>query len=380
MVIEVSQETAAGFTLSRHHLLEPAPAEKALEVVDDILGLNAQGALNSQLSLWCRTEGLDPSYIQRALYEDRSLVRSWLMRDTVHIIPSRRLALFRRSLEYSLMLEWNRWTVKTGRKENPTSWEPLYPKVLTALEGEPLTLNQIMDELGWMGREAKGKLHRLVREMSLRGLLCNAASSGPWHHNTEHTFTRIDTWLQNIVNETIDEEEARETLAVKYLRAYGPASVSDFAYWTGMRVREAKPIFDSMPEATVEVGVRDQRAKLLILEEDADSLMKSGSAADSVRLLPKFDALIMGHKDKSKFIDPDARKRVFLPTAEVSATLLLNGFVQGVWNIKRDKKSWKMTISPFREISEEEVERIEEELERMRDFTGFEIELGWGRV
>jgi hypothetical protein len=376
LVIEVSQETAAGFTLSRQHLLKPVPAEKALEVVDDILGLNAQGALNSQLSLWCRTEGLDPSYIPRALYENRSLVRSWLMRDTVHIVPSRRLALFRRSLEYSLMLEWNRWTVKTGRKEKPGSWEPLYPKVLTALEGEPLTLNQIMDELGWTGREAKEKLHRLVREMSLRGLLCNATSSGPWHHNTEHTFTRIDAWLPNIVNETLDEEEARETLARKYLRAYGPASVSDFSYWTGMKVREAKPIFDSISEATVEVRVRDQRAKLLILEEDADSLIKSKYATDTVRLLPKFDALIMGHRDKSRLIDSDARKRIFLPTAEVSATLLLNGSVQGVWNMKREKKSWKLTISPFRTISEEEIESIEEEVERMRDFTGFEIELG----
>jgi hypothetical protein len=378
LVIEVSQETAAGFTLSRHHLLEPAPAEKALEVVDDILGLNAQGALNSQLSLWCRTGGLDPSYIPRALYEDRSLVRSWLMRDTVHIVPSRRLALFRRSLEYSLMLEWNRWTVKTGRKENPASWEPLYPKVLTALEGEPLTLNQIMDELGWTGREAKGKLHRLVREMSLRGLLCNATSSGPWHHNTEHTFTKVDTWLPNIVYKTNDEEEARQTLAKKYLRTYGPASVSDFAYWTGMRVREAKQIFESISEATVEVRVRDQSTKLLILKKDADSLIDSGFAADNVRLLPKFDALIMGHKDKSRLIDSNVREKVFLPTAEVSATLLLNGSVQGVWNIKRDKKSWKLTISLFRAISEEEIESIEEEVERMRKFTSFEIELDLG--
>lgn len=108
MSIEVTPSEASYFNLTRHHLIERLPRGRALEAVADILGLNAQGALNYQLSLWNRVEGLDPSFLPRALQEDRSLVRSWFMRDTVHIVPTAHLPVFRRGLEEGLMREWNR--------------------------------------------------------------------------------------------------------------------------------------------------------------------------------------------------------------------------------------------------------------------------------
>ncbi|RLI10120.1 hypothetical protein DRO42_02370, partial [Candidatus Bathyarchaeota archaeon] len=89
MTLEVPLRTAALFTLSRHHLLERAPRDQALDVVDDILGLNAQGALNVQLSLWNRVSDLDTAFIPRALHVERSLVKTWVMRNTVHVIPAK---------------------------------------------------------------------------------------------------------------------------------------------------------------------------------------------------------------------------------------------------------------------------------------------------
>lgn len=329
MTLEVPLRTAALFTLSRHHLLERAPRDQALDVVDDILGLNAQGALNVQLSLWNRVSDLDTAFIPRALHVERSLVKTWVMRNTVHVIPAKRFPLFRRALERSLMMEWNRGRVRSGAKASATSWDRLYPRVLDVLEGGPLTIRGMQEALGWTGKEQRILLSRLVREMSLRGLLCHAEASGPWHHTTGYRFARVDRWLPGVELGSVSEDEALRSLALSYLRAYGPASVGDFAYWTGMRARDANPVFESISESLSEVAVVGQRGRLLILEEDASALLDSAEGEVPARLLPQFDALIMGHKDKTRFIDLEARSRIFLPRADVAATMLVDGRVQG---------------------------------------------------
>jgi len=371
LTTEITSRAAAIFTLGRHHLLERAPARDAIKVVDDILGLNAQGALNYQISLWNRVTRLENVLLPRSLHEERSLARSWLMRDTVHIVPSDRLRVIRKALEESLLKEWNRWTVKTGKKENAEAWEPLYHLILGALKGGPMTIREMQDALHWPGEEKKRLLHRLVREMSHRGLLCHATSMGPWYHSTEHSFARVDGWLNGNDTETT-KEETRAVIARGYLGTYGPASVADFAYWTGMRVGAAKPIFEGL-EGLITLKVEGQRRGLHLLEEDLPELEGSGDKPAPVRFLPKFDALVMGHKDKERLIEPDIRKSVFLPWANVSATILVDGRVQGVWKMTKGNGCWNLELTPFRALTEEEEYGLESEIDSLRSFTGFDI-------
>ena len=376
MSIEVTPSEASYFNLTRHHLVERLPRGRALEAVADTLGLNAQGALNYQLSLWNRVEGLDPSFLPRALQEDRSLVRSWFMRDTVHIVPTADLPVFRRGLEEGLMREWNRWTVRTGRKEAPESWEPLYPEVLDVLEEAPLTINEILERVGWEGEEARSSLHRLIREMSLRGLVCNAGSKGPWYHNSEHLFSRIDRWVPEADLSSVSPSDALSKLVLRYLRAYGPASVSDFSYWSGTRVREARPVFEENAGSLIEVNIVGHRRRYYALAEDAQALMEVRSRPFA-RLIPQFDALIMGHKDKTRFIDQALRKEVFLPRGSISATIIVNGAVVGTWQIRKERDLWLLSLRPFVALDTDEREMIGGELDGMKEFTGFDIRVRW---
>ena len=376
MSIEVTPSEASYFNLTRHHLIERLPRGRALKAVADILGLNAQGALNYQLSLWNRVEGLDPSFLPRALQEDRSLVRSWFRRDTVHIVPTADLPVFRRGLEEGLMREWNRWTVRTGRKEAPESWEPLYPEALDVLKEAPLTINEILERVGWEGEEARSSLHRLIREMSLRGLVCNAGSKGPWHHNSEHLFSRIDRWVPEADLSSVSPSDALSKLVLRYRRAYGPASVSDFSYWSGTRVREARPVFEENAGSLIEVNIVGHRRRYYALAEDAQALMEVRSRPFA-RLIPQFDALIMGHKDKTRFIDQALRKEVFLPRGSISATIVVNGAVVGRWQIRKERDLWLLSLRPFVTLGTDEREMIGGELDGMKEFTGFDIRVRW---
>ena len=357
------------FTLGRHHLLDRASRGRELEVIEDILGLNAQGALNYNLSLWNRVEGLDREYINSVIL-DRRLLRSWFMRNTVHIMPLGLAHIARAALSDSLVSEWNRWTVKTGSKENPGSWERYYGGVLDALKSGPLSMSEILDRVE-MGKDEKRLLHRVVREMSLKGLVCNAAPRGPWYHDAKHTYADTSRWAPCV--ERHDLGEAKKTLLLRYLHGYGPASAQDFAYWTGIKATDAKQVLHETQPLIAEVSAAGQRGKLYTLKEDLPEL-EAAEPEPSLRLLPKFDALIMGHRDKTRLMDGETRGHVFLPKAEVTATVLLDGRVEGVWSIKRSGSTWDLNIQLFKRLDSESEELLQAELEAIRAFTGFSIE------
>lgn len=377
MPLEASLERVRNFTLKRHGLVERAPRDRAIDAVDWILGLNAQGALNYQISLWNRVADLEHEFIESALYVEHSLVRSWYMRDTIHIVPSKRHPVFRAALRSSLMEDWNRWTVRTGAKETPSSWEAHYQGILSAFEEGPLSVNQLLEALGWRGRDSKTVLFRVIREMSLQGLLCNGAPSGPWYHSTEHTYARVDRWLGAPSLEAPPEAEAKRWLVRRYLMAYGPASIQDFAYWTGMKMREARPVFEALSDELEEVVVPGQRRSLYLMDEDVAGLFDEDEMPAHVRLLPQFDALIMGHRDKSRFMTARLRERVFLPRADVEATILVDGSVGGVWRLRKDRGFWRLELEPYVELDEEHEAFLLLEIDDLRRFTGFEIRPDW---
>ena len=357
------------YTLYRHHLMDRARRGRELETIEDILGLNAQGALNYGLSLWARVEGLDRELIN-AVILDRRLIRSWFMRNTVHILPVSLAHLARAALRDSLVAEWDRWTVKTGSKESPSSWERHYGGVLEALRAGPMTMSEILDRVGG-GPDDKRVLHRVVREMSLKGLVCNAASRGPWYHDAEHTYADASQWAPPVSD--VEPNEACRVMLLRYMRSYGPATIQDYAYWTGMKVSDARETLEEVKPALSEVRAERHKGRLYALKEDLPEL-ETADEKPSLRLLPKFDSLMMGHRDKTRLMDEETRRRVFLPRAEVAATILVDGRVEGVWSIKRSGSTWNLDIQLFKRLGGEAEELLQEELDAMRAFTGFGME------
>jgi hypothetical protein len=355
--------------LETHSLLDRAKPEDAFKVIEDVCGLNAQGALNVNVSLWARVEGLDREFIRDSI-RGKTLLRSWFMRNTVHIVTTAQAFIARPALRESLVQEWDRWTVKTGSKESPDSWMVHYDEVLAALSEGPASLGELLDRYSPAAEKPRQILSRVVREMSLKGLVCNAEPRGLWYHDTEQTFVDVRRWVPNM-NEA-EESEAEKTLMTAYLRGYGPARVQDYAYWAGMKVSAARKVLGRIESGLEAVEVPGHKGKLYVPKNDLSDLEHT-EAVPLVRLLPKFDALIMGHRDKTRFMDESTRKRVFLPTAEVSATVLVDGRVEGVWTLKKDGDAWSLGVEPFKKLDEEHMDLLRSEIQGIREFTGFEI-------
>lgn len=114
------------------------------------------------------------------------------MRNTVHIMTTAQAFVARPALRDGLLQEWNRWMVKTGSKESLDSWNVHYKQVLAALEEGPLSLREILDKYSPASENPRRILSRVVREMSLNGLVCNGEARGPWYHDAEQTYADVN--------------------------------------------------------------------------------------------------------------------------------------------------------------------------------------------
>ena len=144
-------------------------------------------------------------------------------------------------------------------------------------------------------------------------------------------------------------ETAAHTLVLRYLAAFGPATVADFQTWSGLS--GAKAVFaDLRPQLR---GLRDERKRELF--DIPDGPLPDADAAEAPippRFLPEFDQLVLAHADRSRFIDDADRARIVTKNLRVRATFLWDGRVAGTWEIVRKKAIATLQIAPFRALPE----------------------------
>src|SRR2546426_44576 len=245
--IPVSREQVSAFRLSRHHLIDQAPASGLVQVAGDMGGAQAQLLSAAQISLWARTRGLRVADVEEALWRDRTLVKSWCIRGTLHLIPSRDFAVFLRGSARRDA----RWIAWMARAKVPTeSVDRLIGAMRKALD-RPRTRPEIAERIstslgikiaqksgrGW-GNPATATGFRIGRTVfSLDGVIFLAcirgqACFGPVRGG-EATFVRPEKWLPDW--DDLPPEKAELELLRRYLRAHGPATLQDFPVWIGLR-------------------------------------------------------------------------------------------------------------------------------------------------
>ncbi len=304
------------------------------------------------------------------------------MRDTLHLLAGDEYPLYREGVMRSRVARSERWFSKRGR-DWPPGLQPLLPEELrrvSTMIGEvvsegPLTRREIMERVS---PRLAPKLHpwleegwgALVKHPCYLGKLCHGPDRGQ-----KVSFVRPDTWLPKLRH--VSRRKAEDTLLQQYLRAYGPATLRDFAHWAGASVRATAPIWDRLENRFHTVSVEGSEA--VVLENDLDLLEKGlADGPPCVRLLPRYDTYILGHKDKSHLVERENYKSVFQSLARIAAVLLVNGRIWGTWSYQRGANRVTLIVEPFREVAPEAWEGLEAEAVAMERFFGAPCELALG--
>jgi uncharacterized protein YcaQ len=352
--------------LSQHGLSPRLNSQDVVQAVTRTGGLQAQVMSAAELALCTRVEELSAEDIKSALWQDRTLVKTWAMRATLHVLATSDLPLYAAALNFRDFRNWPAHFASYGL--SPAQHEALLSAVPQVVGREPMTREQLAIALE--KRTGIAHLRDLIlssswgtplKQSAIRGDLCFGPKQG---QNVMFVNPRawIDEWP------SIEPEQAVREIIRRYLRAYGPATAEDFARWCwdGGGKNEARQLFQSMKDELEEVDVEGWRAVALRATLEP---MQRLEPAETIHLLPLFDAYTIGTpREREQLFDGIYKRLIFRPQGWISAVILVNGSIQGVWQYTTRRSQTVVKVHLFCSPTALIQKGIEAEVERLGDF------------
>ena len=336
--------------LERQLLLGRKPL-RATQVVERLGGLQAQSTPSPYLSLWTRLEGFERDELTKAL-AGRRLVKALLQRGTLHVVAPRTywaIMTVRRTLAASL------W---------PPSYEARLPSARIAelaellqaeLDGNELTYKQVRALLEPHAPDGVPATF-LWRRVQSYSYVIHVPPSGIWGYGGHGVYTAA---AGKVRGEPSAPKDAFDEIVRTYLAAYGPATKQDIGQWAG--VPRMQPITESLERLSLRTFASEDGKVLYDLPR---APLPDPETPAPTRLVPRFDNLVLSHADRSRVLGDVAPSRIVTNNGLVHATILVDGFVAGTWQLEHGR----VRLEPFGKLDAAAKRTLKDEAERLESF------------
>lgn len=343
----------------RNQRIVGAKFEKPADVVGRLGAVQAQDYLGALWAVGLRMRGATESEVERALAE-KTIIRTWPMRGTLHFVAAADVRWMLKLLTPRVVAGSARRHEQLGLDE--ATFARSQELLARALEGgKQLRRDAIYGLLGAAHISTSGGrgLHILSR-LAQDGLICFGAREGK-----QQTFALLDEWAP--AAKTLGRDEALAELARRYFTSHGPATLQDFAWWSGLKTADARAGLEmARPHL-----VREAEGGQAFWLDASTPAVKEGSP--TAHLLPAFDEYTVAYKDRSAVLDPSRAKKagggIFNPT------VVVDGQIAGTWKRALKKNSVVITPSYFDKPSRAEARAVATAASRYGDFIGASVVL-----
>ncbi|HSB39335.1 MAG TPA: winged helix DNA-binding domain-containing protein [Gaiellaceae bacterium] len=335
---ELNRTTLLRQLLLRRERLSPARA------IERLAGLQAQRPSSPYLALWARLEGFERASLERALLR-RHVVKALLMRATMHLVSARDLPYLDAAVREARTLTRARGT------ERPS--EELVERVVALTRERPRTRTEIMDALGFHSRTQDVHELRTYSWVVALGRLEQTPESSFYGFRGSPLYEPAD-------HAHPGPAEAAAYSIRRYLAAFGPATRADVSQWSGVPIRDLAAGFEALRLRTL----GDEQGRELL-----DLPRAPLAPADVVappRLLPRWDELLLAHKDRARVLPDEYRKVVIHKNGDVQQTFLVDGVVAGLWRQEGDR----VVTEPFAPLPRTVRSELEDEAARLTTWLG----------
>jgi hypothetical protein len=313
-------------------------------VVRDRGGVQAQDATAAGLAVRARQPDLSAAGLVEARETSRSVVCTWAMRGTLHLVATADIDWLLPLLGPVAARRYaGRWlSLGLDDATYARAWAAL--RAALAHSG-PLTRGEIVAALAQRDVRLQGQaLPHLICRAALEGHVC----IGPMH-GAKPTYVLLDDWLHRASRgRRLSRERALAALARRYLAGYGPAGVDDFATWSGLPRQEARSGLQAIGTELVAVDAAGSQAWLL--QTQVGWLREGPLCSPSVRLLPGYDPYLLGYRRRDLVVSA-AHARLIHPGGGVlHPTLTVDGQAGGTWRWHDRPGELIVEVSPFQPL------------------------------
>jgi hypothetical protein len=335
------------------------PSSTVHEAVSRLLVVQAQDRPSSLWAIGLRSSASKIADVERAVASG-SIVRTWLMRGTLHFTAAE-------DLRWLLHLVAPRLIARSKRRDEQLRLDdPVYERssdiLISELDSQgQMTRSDIMVALERKGITTTGqRAYHILRHLALQGVICFGPMIG-----REPSFVLLDNWVQSSKN--ITGEQALGELAVRYFSGHGPATAQDLVWWSGLTMEEVRKSIEA-------AGSR-------LNEETMDGITyfsgpsRSGTGENTHVLLPAFDEYIIGYKERGALLDREHTKNVLSSNGIFYPALVIEGLVQGTWRGRRSKAGITVEVKPFYRLNSSDIDSLEHAVKRYSTFLDVPISL-----
>jgi hypothetical protein len=329
-------------------------------LVRELCGIQAQDARAAALALRVRGAGLLAADVERARAQERTIIRTWGQRGTLHLLATDDLGWLLPLFGPVFIAASGRRRAELGLDEDTCARGIRVMRDALASQG-PLTRAELVEQLAVSGIRVEGQARpHLLFRAALEGVICLGPDRG-----TEPTYVLLDDWV-GIGGHSLSQETALAELALRYLEAYGPATAEDMAAWSGMPISGIRAAWRRIAGQLMEVETGGSAAWML--KTRAAWLDEPLVADRVVCLLPGFDIYLLGYQNRDLVAPRLYAKRVNAGGGIVRPTLLLDGLVAGTWKSQRKKNHLDVIVEPFDQLAPEVYPGLEAEVTDLARF------------
>lgn len=335
------------------------PASTVPDAVRRAGGVQAQATGAARLAVRARSRKLTGADVTRACNEERSVVRTWLMRGTLHMVATEDVGWMLGLLGPVFVAAGKRRRTQLALSDDllADGWRAI--RDVLAAEG-PLTRRKLVKKVTDRGvrieQTGQAGVH-LIRYAAMRGLVCR----GPDVADDEPTYVLLRDWVGT--QPDLDHDAALCELARRHVSAYGPSTAKDFAAWSGLPARQAQKGY---------AGVADEFESTQVGGKPALTPQGELPAGEPVvRLIPSFDGYLLGYHSRDLALPPAFTTRIHPGGGWLHPAVLVDGRVRGTWRLQQQA----LTVELFEALDGAPRAGIDAEATDIGRFLGTDPEL-----
>ena len=322
------------------------------------------------LGMRARSRGLDVGTVNKALGDERSIVRTWLMRGTLHVVAAEDVRWLLRLLGPVLARAGARRHAQLGLDED-LKGRGLFAIREILMGAGPLTRYELVDRLRerrvGLDRRTQAPIH-LIAFAALHGAVC----LGPDRDDGESTYVLLDDWVPGAPVRS--RETALAELARRYFAAYGPATVDDLSAWSGLPVSDARSAVSGARAGLADVMIQGQPGFVL----KRRLRLTPAPGKPDVRLIPAFDTYLLGYRRRDLAVPTALQRRLQRGGGWLHPAVVINGRAVAAWSLRKSGAGGgRVTIEGFAPLSSAVRAGIETEVDDIGRFLNLQLRVSF---